>query len=411
MDNEVFELIKQEETRQRETITLIPSENYASKAVRSAQGSMLGNKYSEGYPGKRYYQGNGIIDQIEQLAIDRAKKLFNVPWLNVQPYSGSPMNLEVLLALLKPGDKITGMEMASGGHLTHGSSVSFTGKLFKPAQFGTDADGRIDYDDVDRLVKAEKPKLMLIGTTAYSRIFDWKKLREIADTVGAYLVTDISHIAGLVVGGVHPSPVPFADVVTSTTHKSLRGPRGGMIMVTNRGLARDRKLADKIDKAVFPGMQGGPHENTIAALAIALDEAGKPEFKEYAAQIVKNAQVLVEELQRGGIKIVTGGTDNHLMLVDLRPLGLSGKQTAVNLEASNIVVNCNTIPHDTTSPMDPSGLRLGTPAVTTRGMKEPEMKEIAGYTIENIKAGESKSIREEIGNQIRVLCSKFPIPD
>lgn len=406
MNDEIFELIKLEEKRQAETITLIPSENYASRAVREAMGTRLGNKYSEGYPGKRYYQGNKIIDKIETIAIERAKKLFGVPHANVQPYSGSPMNLEALLSILSPGDTILGMALDAGGHLTHGSSVSMSGKLFHAIQFGTDVEGKVDYDTVKKLAQQNRPKALLIGTTAYSRAFDWKRLREIADEVGACLIADISHIAGLIAGGAYPSPVPYADIVTTTTHKTLRGPRGAMIMATERGLVRDEKLGQKIDKTVFPGMQGGPHNNSIAGIAIALQEAAQPEFKNYDIQVIKNAQVLADGLAKGGLEIVTGGTDNHLMLVDLRPLGLSGRQVAEDLEDAGIVCNYNTVPHDLAAANNPSGIRLGTPAATTRGMKEKEMEMIAGWILEVLKDGDKNAVRK----QVQELCKKHPIP-
>lgn len=363
----VFELIKVETARQREQVQLIPSENFISDGVKSALASDLSNKYAEGYPGKRYYQGNKIIDEIENLAIERGKKLFDVSCLNVQPYSGSPANAAVLMALLNPGDKICGMKLAAGGHLTHGHpKITFSGRYYNSVQYDVDENGRIDYGRLSELVKTEKPKLIFAGTTAYPWILDWKKFREIADSVGAYLVADISHIAGLIVGGVHPSPMPLADVFTSTTHKTLRGPRGAIIGTNNS------ELAEKINKAVFPGLQGGPHMNTIAAMAVAFEEDAGPEFKIYAGQVVKNAKVLAETLKSQGLKVV--GTENHLMVVDVGEG--RGKEVAEKLEEAGIIVNANTIPHDKSSPMKPSGIRIGTPAMTTRGWKEKEFEEV-----------------------------------
>lgn len=376
--NKILQLIKAEEKRQKETISLIPSENYASDAVKKALSSSLVNKYSEGYPGKRYYQGNKIVDEIENIAIDLAKKLFKVPHANVQPYSGSPANAAVYMGLLNPGDTIMGMSLSAGGHLTHGHpKITFSGKFFNSVQYGVKKDGYIDYDALEKLARDVKPKIIVAGTTAYPRILDWEKFAKIADSVGAYLMADISHIAGLVVGGVHPSPVDYAHVVTTTTHKTLRGPRGAIIMVTQKGLDKDSEMSKKIDRAVFPGLQGGPHDNQTAAIAIALSEAEGPEFKKYAKQIIKNAKVLSEELIKYGFKLVTGGTDNHLMLIDLRNKNISGKDAAILLEEAGIIVNYNTIPFDPNPPMNPSGIRIGTPAATTRGLKEKDMKLIA----------------------------------
>lgn len=400
----IQELIKLEEKRQQETLMLIPSENYVSKQVSSVQSSVLNNKYSEGYPGKRYYQGNKFIDEIENQAIELAKKLFGVPHANVQPYSGSPANAAAIMAICNPGDSIMGLKLAGGGHLTHGHpNITFSGKFFKSVQFDVDANGLIDYDEVEKLAKAEKPRLIIAGTTAYPRILDWKRFASIADSVGAYLLADISHIAGLIIGGVHPSPVEFVDVVMTTTHKTLRGPRGAILMVTNKGLAKDADLAKKIDRAVFPGLQGGPHNNTTAAIAIALEEASKPEFEEYAQQIVKNAKVLSQELTNLGFNLTTGGTDNHLMVVDLRNKNISGKDAAVALEEAGIVVNYNAIPHDPNPPMNPSGIRIGTPALTTRGMKELEMKQIAKL-ISDVIGGKGQVLDE-----VKDLCKKFPL--
>ena len=373
VDKQIRDLIKKEEERQENLVHLIPSENFASDEVMYALGSCLTNKYAEGYPGKRYYQGNQFVDQIENLAIERGKKVLGVEHLNVQPYSGSPANSAVQMALLQQGDKICGLKLSAGGHLTHGHpKVTFSGKFFNSIQYDVEADGRIDYDKLQKLVLEEKPKLIFAGTTAYPYILDFKRFGEIADSVGAWLVADISHIAGLVVGGAHSSPNEYVHLITSTTHKSLRGPRGAIVGVTKKGLEKDPDLAKKIDKAVFPGLQGGPHENQIAALAVAFGEADTPEFKDYASQIVKNAKVLAETLRKNGIKVF--GTENHLMVVEV---GFEkGKEAAVKLEENGIVVNANTVPHEKGSPFKPSGIRIGTPAMTTRGWKEKEFEEI-----------------------------------
>lgn len=383
MEDFVFELIKKEEQQQKDLVYLIPSENFISENVKKALGSDLSNKYAEGYVGKRYYQGNKIIDEIEQLAINRGKKIFGVPHLNVQPYSGSPANGAVLMALVNPGETICGLKLSSGGHLTHGHpKITFSGKFFNSVQYDVDEAGKIDYDKLSQLVDQNRPKLIFAGTTAYPWILDWKKFREIADMVGAYLVADISHIAGLVVGGVHSSPVPLVDVFTSTTHKTLRGPRGAIIGVTQKGLERNADLPKLIDRAVFPGMQGGPHLNTIAAMAVAFEEDLQPEFRIYAEQVVKNAKALAESLMSNGLKVY--GTENHLMVIDV---GFEkGKEIAVKLEENGIIVNANTIPHDKGSPFKPSGIRIGTPAMTTRGWKENDF-EILGKKIASIING------------------------
>lgn len=382
MDKQIRDLIKKEEERQKNLIHLIPSENFASDEVLMALGSCLTNKYAEGYPGRRYYQGNEFVDQIENLAIERGKKVLGVEHLNVQPYSGSPANSEVQMALLEPGDKICGLKLSAGGHLTHGHpKITFSGKFFESVQYDVEADGGIDYDKLQELVTAEKPKMIIAGTTAYPYILDFKRFGEIADSVGAWLVADISHIVGLIVGGVHPSPNEYAHVITTTTHKSLRGPRGAVIGITKKGLERDVDLAKKIDRAVFPGMQGGPHENNIAALAVAFGEADTQEFKDYANQIVKNAKALAESLRKNGLNVF--GTENHLMVVEV---GFEkGKDVAVKLEENGIVVNANTIPHDTASPFKPSGIRVGTPAMTTRGWKEKEFEELGNKMAKIIK--------------------------
>ncbi len=433
-DKKVFELINLEEKRQTETLQMIPSENYASKSVRDAVGSRLSNKYSEGYSGKRYYQGNKFIDQIESLAIERAVKLFKVASANVQPYSGSPANSAVLFGLLETGDKIMGLQLSSGGHLTHGHpKITFSGKYFVSVQFGLDDKGLIDYKKLAVLAKTEKPKLMMIGTTAYPLLLNWKKFSDIADSVGAILVADISHISGLVVTGEYPSPASYADVITTTTHKTLRGPRGAMIMVTKKGLKKDLMLSSKIDKAVFPGLQGGPHNNTTAGIAIALGEASSKEFKQYAKQIVKNAKVLSNELVKYGLTLVAGGTECHLMVIDLRPEELSGNVVAEGLEVAGIVANYNSVPNDIMPPFYPSGVRLGTPALTSRGMKEKEMKKIAKWIFDVItyvkpfklpsnpesRSTFMKAYKEKIKSdkyllsinaEVKVLCKKFPTP-
>lgn len=432
--DKIFELIKLEEERQSNTLMLIPSENYASKSVREAVGSVLSNKYSEGYPGRRYYQGNKFVDEIELLAIDRAKKLFGVPHANVQPYSGSPANAAVYFGLINPGDTIMGLQLSSGGHLTHGHpNITFSGKYYKSIQFGLDDKGLISYGQIAKLAEKEKPKLMMIGTTAYPLVFNWAKFAKIAQSVGAYLVADISHIAGLIIAGVYPSPVKFAHVITTTTHKTLRGPRGAIIMVTNKGIKKDSDITSKIDKAVFPGLQGGPHNNTTAGIAVALEEASKPEFKKYGKQVVVNAKILAKELIKGGLTLVAGGTECHLMVIDLRPFKLSGNVLAESLEVAGIVTNYNSVPNDVMPPFYPSGLRLGTPAITTREMKEKEMKMIAGWILKVIeyvkfyklpekpesrstfmKAFKEKISKDElllsIAEEVKELCKKFPTP-
>lgn len=409
----INKLINLETIRQSHTLMLIPSENYASKEVRDCVGSVLINKYSEGYVRKRYYQGNKFIDQIETIAIEKAKKLFGVEHVNVQPYSGSPANSAVLFGLLNPNDKIMGLKLSSGGHLTHGHpDITFSGKFFKSVQFGTDDSGVIDYDEVEKLAKKEKPKLLFIGTTSYPLILNWKRIAEISDSIGALFVADISHVAGLIVGGVYPSPVKYAHVVTTTTHKTLRGPRGAMIMVTKKGLTKDPDMASKIDRAVFPGLQGGPHNNTTAGIAQALIEAEKASFKKYAVQVVKNAKVLSDELKKGGLTLVTGTTQSHLIVVDLRPLGLSGNIVSEALEQAGIVVNRNSVPNDPAPPFYPSGFRLGTPAVTTRGMKEREMKKIAEFILEVVdvvrdyKLPDDKEKRNEYVKKFRLKIKK-----
>lgn len=409
--NKILELIKKEELRQKDTLMLIPSENYASKDVRDTVGSVLMNKYAEGYSGKRYYQGNEFIDQIETIAIEKAKKLFGVEHVNVQAYSGSPANTAVLFALLNSGDKIMGLKLSSGGHLTHGHpDITFSGKFFKSVQFGTDDSGIINYEEIEKLAKKEKPKLLFIGTTAYPLVLDWKRFGKIADSIGAWLVADISHVAGLVLAEAYPSPVKYAHIVTTTTHKTLRGPRGAMIMVTKKGIKKDVELSKKIDRAVFPGLQGGPHNNTTAGIAIALIEAEKSSFKKYGQQVVKNAVLLAEELKKGGLKIVTGKTECHLIVIDLRSKNLTGKIVAEALETAGIIVNKNSVPNDTAGPFNPSGIRLGTPAVTTRGMKEKEMKIIANFILDVINNLENKKLLKSIASKVRILNKSFPLP-
>lgn len=416
-DLQVAKLIQKERKRQETSLEMIPSENHTSSAVREALGSVLTDKYAEGYPKKRYYAGLEFYDKIEALCQERAKKLFKVPYANVQPYSGSPANQAVYFALLEPGnpwagsgqDTVMGMSLPHGGHLTHGWKVNFSGKLYKSIQYTVDKKTNLlNYLEIEKLAKKSKPKLIWVGATAYPRIFDWKKLGKIADSVKAYLAADIAHIAGLIVADVHPSPVPYVHIVTTTTHKTLRGPRGGMIMVTRKGLKKDKELSSKIDKAVFPGLQGGPHENNIAAIAVCLKEASKPAFKRYGRQIVKNCKALASELLKYGFNLITKGTDNHLILIDLRNKGISGKEAQNRLEKAGITVNKNTIPFDPNPPFNPSGIRLGTPAITTRAMKEKEMKKIAAWISEVISNPKScQKTRKEVKN----LCKKFPLPN
>jgi glycine hydroxymethyltransferase len=381
MTDIIFDYIKKEEQRQHEKIGLIPSENITSPKVSSVLSSCLSNKYSEGYSKARYYEGNQIVDKIELEAIERIKNLFDVPYVNVQPYSGSPANAAIYFALMNPGETLLGLRLMMGGHLTHGHpDVTASGRFYHSVQFGLNKDARIDFDEVRALAKKHQPKVIMAGNTAYPFVLDFKAFREIADEVGAWLVTDISHVTGLVIGGQHPSPVAYADVIMSTTHKTFRGPRGAMILATHRGLARDPKLGKKIDAAIIPGLQGGPHNATTAAIAIAAAEAAKPEFTVYTQQIRKNANALAKALQEEGLKLVGDGTETHLMLVDLTTLGYGlGKQVAVAMDVAGIYANRNTIPNEPVSPFYPSGIRLGTPLVTTRGMKEPEMKLIAHW--------------------------------
>ncbi|MGI6278796.1 MAG: serine hydroxymethyltransferase [Patescibacteria group bacterium] len=407
MAEQIFQLMEEERRRQQETLMMIPSENYASKNVLKALGSALQNKYAEGYPGRRYYQGQAFVDQVETLAISRAKKLFGVPHVNVQPYSGSPANAAVYFSLLEPGEKIMGLDLSSGGHLTHGHpKITFSGKYFKSVPYQVDKEGLINYSKLEKLALKEKPKIIIAGTTSYSRTLDFSRFSRIADRVGAYLLADIAHIVALVIAGTHPSPVAHADIITTTTHKSLRGPRGAMILVTKKGLVKDKDLAKKIDRGVFPGLQGGPHINNIAAIAVALKEAQSTSFRKYGQQIVDNAYFLAQKLMDFDFNIVSGGTDNHLMVIDLRNKGLDGKKAALILEKAGIVVNANSVPHDPRPPMKPSGIRLGTPALTSRGMKKDQMGEIAQWINMVITDRISPDkVRKEVG----VLTKQFPV--
>ncbi len=435
VDPQIFKLIKAEQKRQAETLMMIPSENMSSKAVLQAVGSCLGNKYAEGYPYKRYYQGQENVDQIETIAIERAKEVFKVPHANVQPLSGSPANLAVYLGLLTPGDKIMGLDLAHGGHLTHGAKVSVSGIYYQSATYTLGSDGKMDYQQIKKLALKEKPKLIVAGITAYPLQLDWAKFAQIAEAVDAYLMADIAHLAGLVAGGVYPSPVPHAHVVTTTTHKTLRGPRGAMIMATEAGMKKDADLAKKIDRAVFPRLQGGPHINAIAGIAVALKEARTTGFRNYTEQIVENSQVLAEELLNYDFNLVAGGSNTHLILVDLQNKKLSGNLAAEALEAANIVLNRNTVPNDPSTPFYPSGIRMGTPGITTRGMGLKEMRLIAQMIDqvlsdiieikeqENITKKQAKEagVRQKIISQsqavkevkqaVKDLCGQFPVPE
>jgi glycine hydroxymethyltransferase len=405
-DPEVATLISEELDRQSSTICLIPSENYVSRAVLEAMGSVFTNKYSEGYAGRRYYEGQQVVDRLEPLAVERAKRLFRIEHANVQPYSGSPANLAIYLAFCKPGDTVMGMALPMGGHLTHGWGVSVTGKWFRAVQYAVRHDnGRVDLDEVRELARKERPKLIFCGGTAIPRTIDFAGFAEIAREVEAILVADIAHIAGLIAGGAHPSPVGHADVLSTTTHKTLRGPRGAMLMSTE-------EHANALDRAVFPGLQGGPHNHTTAAIAVALAEASQPEFFDYAQQVVENAKTLAAELLGRGFDLVSGGTDNHLLLVDLTSKGVTGKIAAKALDRARITLNYNTVPFDPRKPFDPSGVRLGTPAVTTRGMAENEMRLIARWIDEVVGAAgrEDEATIERIAAEVRELAAAFPIP-
>ncbi len=432
-DSRIFGLVQKETQRQENGLEMIPSENHSSRAVREALGSVFTDKYSEGYPKKRYYGGNEFVDEAELLAIKRAEKLFGIEHANVQPYSGSPANHAVYFGVCEPGDVVMGQSLTAGGHLTHGWKVNFSGKYYRSVQYEVTADGYIDFENVRKLAQEHRPKLIWCGATAYPRELDFGKFGKIADEVGAYLAADISHIAGLVAGGVHPSPVEHVHIVTTTTHKTLRGPRGAIIMVTKKGLAKDPELPSKIDKAVFPGLQGGPHDHQTAAIAVALHEASQPEFSKYAQQIVKNSRALAQSLIANGMKLVTGGSDNHLILIDLTQFGKGkGLYAQEALDAVGITTNKNTIPKEPNSPFYPSGLRLGTPAVTSRGMKDAEMKKIGGIIAAAIKLActhdfpEDKESREKaikeakekissdnglakLRKETLALCRKFPL--
>jgi glycine hydroxymethyltransferase len=403
-DPAIANLIGLEMGRQREHLELIASENFTSAAVMAAQGSVLTNKYAEGLPSKRYYGGCEFVDEIEQIAIDRVKQLFGAAAANVQPHSGAQANFAVFLALLNPGDKIMGMDLSHGGHLTHGCPVSVSGKWFEPHYYGVSKETeQLDYDQIRDLAKQHRPKMLICGYSAYSRTIDFPKFREIADEVGALLMADIAHIAGLVATGHHPSPIPYCDVVTTTTHKTLRGPRGGLIMT------RDAELGKKFDKAVFPGTQGGPLEHVIAGKAVAFGEALQPAFKTYCGQVIANAKAMSTQLQSRGFKIVSGGTDNHLMLVDLRSIGMTGKQADLLVSDVNITANKNTVPFDPESPFVTSGLRLGSPAMTTRGMGETEFVEIANIIADRLLSPEDDTVATNCRTRIGTLCSKFPL--
>lgn len=403
IDKEIAEAIIKEAERQNSKLELIASENFVSYAVMEAMGSVMTNKYAEGYPAKRYYGGCEWVDVAESLAIDRAKKLFNAEYANVQPLSGVPANLAVYTAFIKPGDKIFGLSLSHGGHLSHGYSVSITGQLYNPFQYTVDPNTeQINYDELWKLAKEHKPKLIMTGASAYPRTLHWDKFREIADDIGAYFVSDIAHIAGLIVAGLHPNPVPLADAVTTTTHKTLRGPRGAIILCKE-------KHAKAIDKAVFPGLQGGPHMHIIAAKAVAFKEAMSDEFKEYQKQIVKNAKAMEEEFKKLGWRLVAGGTDTHLLLIDVKSKGITGKQAEESLDKANITVNKNTIPFDKEKPFIASGIRVGTPALTTRGMKEEEMRKIVRLIDKVLTNIDNEKVYEEVRKEVKMLADEFPL--
>lgn len=404
VDSQIYDLMRQEEQRQADKIRLIASENYTSAAVLQTTGSVLTNKYSEGYAGKRYYEGQQVIDQIENLAIQRAKDLFGAEHVNVQSYSGSPANLAVYLAFLSPGETILGMALPHGGHLTHGASVSISGKYFRAESYGlSEKTGLLDYEALRQTALACRPKIIVAGHSAYPRIIDFALYRDIADESGALLLVDMAHFAGLVAGGVHPSPIPYADVVTTTTHKSLRGPRGAIIMCK-------KEYAAAIDKAVFPGIQGGPHNNITAAMAVAFKEAATDEFKEYTQQVIKNAHALAETLVEKGFELITGGTENHLLLIDLTDKGITGKAAAKVLDTAGLVVNYNAVPFDKRKPWDPSGIRLGTAAVTSRGFKEQEMRQVGEWIDTVVKDPENEQAIATIAENIKSFCKGFPAP-
>ena len=404
-DDELWSAMQQEKVRQEDHVELIASENYASPRVMEAQGSVLTNKYAEGYPSKRYYGGCEFVDIAEQLAIDRAKKVFNADYANVQPHSGSQANAAVYMALCEPGDLVLGMSLDHGGHLTHGASVNFSGKIYNAVQYGLDEDtGEIDYEQVASLAREHKPKMIVAGFSAYSKIIDWKKFRDIADEVGAYLLVDMAHVAGLVAVDLYPNPIPYADVVTTTTHKTLRGPRGGLI------LARaNPDLEKKFNSNIFPGMQGGPLMHVIAAKAVALKEAMEPEFKVYQQQVLDNARAMCSVFQQRGYKIVSNGTDDHLFLLDLIDKGLTGKEADAALGKAHITVNKNTVPRDPQSPFVTSGLRIGSPAATTRGFKEQEMTDLAGWMCDVLDDIKNESVSAEVREKVTALCRRFPV--
>ncbi|EER4714115.1 serine hydroxymethyltransferase [Escherichia coli] len=404
-DAELWQAMEQEKVRQEEHIELIASENYTSPRVMQAQGSQLTNKYAEGYPGKRYYGGCEYVDIVEQLAIDRAKELFGADYANVQPHSGSQANFAVYTALLEPGDTVLGMNLAHGGHLTHGSPVNFSGKLYNIVPYGIDATGHIDYADLEKQAKEHKPKMIIGGFSAYSGVVDWAKMREIADSIGSYLFVDMAHVAGLVAAGVYPNPVPHAHVVTTTTHKTLAGPRGGLILAKGGS----EELYKKLNSAVFPGGQGGPLMHVIAGKAVALKEAMEPEFKTYQQQVAKNAKAMVEVFLERGYKVVSGGTDNHLFLVDLVDKNLTGKEADAALGRANITVNKNSVPNDPKSPFVTSGIRVGTPAITRRGFKEVEAKELAGWMCDVLDSINDEAVIERIKGKVLDICARYPV--
>lgn len=417
-DEVIQKLAEKEAARQANGLEMIPSENHTSEAVLKVLGSRLTDKYSEGYPGARYYGGCEFVDQVENIAIARAKELFGVTHANVQAYSGSPANQAVYFALLNPGDTVLGLHLFYGGHMTHGLKVNFSGTIYKSVQYTTDKSGFIDYDEVAKMALEHKPKLIVGGYTAYPRIVDWVKLREIADSVGAFLLADISHISALVISGDHPSPVGIADVVMTTTHKGLRGPRGALLLCNGNPSTPLKKLEvtkenipSLIDRAIIPGLQGGPHNHQTAGIAVALKQALQPEFKEYGKQVAKNAKVLASELMDRGFNLVTGGTDTHLMVIDMNNKGLSGKEAEKALSLAGITVNKNTVPFDPRSPFDPSGIRLGTPALTTRGMEEPEMKKIAGWIDDAIQHANNEKYLKNLHKEITKFTKDFPLPN
>ncbi|MCG5516601.1 serine hydroxymethyltransferase [Ectothiorhodospira sp. 9100] len=403
-DDELWQAIQSESRRQEEHIELIASENYASPRIMEAQGSVLTNKYAEGYPGKRYYGGCEYVDVAETLAIDRAKQLFGADYANVQPHSGSQANAAVYMALLNPGDTVLGMSLAHGGHLTHGAKVNFSGKIYNAITYGIDDQGYIDYDEVERLALEHKPKMVVAGFSAYSRVVDWQRFRDIADKVGAYLLVDMAHVAGLVAGGVYPSPVQIADVTTSTTHKTLRGPRGGIILAK-----RNPEIEKKLNSLVFPGTQGGPLMHAIAGKAVAFKEALEPDFKAYQQQVVENARAMADEMITRGYKVVSGGTDNHLFLVDLIDKGITGKEADAALGRANITVNKNAVPNDPQSPFVTSGLRIGTPAITTRGFGEKESRELAGWICDVLDDLNNDSVIEQVKAKVLDVCKRLPV--